>query len=91
MGKTVARDAASVRGRSHVAEVAQALHQVLFVLGAAGALGRVLHVLQPRGFLGGLVGQTSLPSERKPAKYFGETGTSSLSTPSGRSSWPCGT
>ena len=30
---------------SHVAEVAQPLHQVLFVLGAAGALGRPLEVL----------------------------------------------
>jgi len=39
----------------HVAEVAEALHEVFFVLGAAGALGRVLEVLEPRGFFGGLV------------------------------------
>ncbi len=35
----------------HVAEIAQALHQVFFVLGAARALGRAFEVLEPGGLL----------------------------------------
>jgi len=44
-----------IRRALHVAEVAQPLHQVLLVLGAAGALSRPLEVLEPRGLLGRLV------------------------------------
>ena len=38
---------------SHVTQIAKPCHQVLFVLGAARALGRPLEILEPGGFVVG--------------------------------------